>query len=370
MSEQLAFIRKKGGGLAKVTEKVLWTNPSPSASFAQQAVTLSDSIDNYDYIAIKSKPTTGNTDPFIATYLKEDVRKSVTGSTTNHNVMSIACNVGAAYVRRVFYTSDTQITFDHSYQINAASTGNAYNIPLQVLGLNIDTDDKVIDYEIVALGEATNTVTTAVSVTLNDSLSNYAYIVLSMTPVTDGAYIPSRYPTTPLQDIVEVDYFKRHTINGAFVTGNTGSASHQTTTFTYVDDTHITYQKSTNPSRPIYVYGIKATRKEVKKPEKYDVLPFQALPANTAISFTTKGGAKAIWITCKTQSSGTDGMILTNVNPYTGEIDNNTIYRTRTASLNTFNINTGRSFTVTNGTISSSILSSSAYYISCAYTYE
>ena len=103
--------------------------------------------------------------------------------------------------------------------------------------------------------------------------------------------------------------------------------------------------------------------------DKYDVLPFKSLPANTAISFTTKGKAKAIWMICKTQSSGTDALVLTNVNPNTGEIDNNTIYRARTASLGTFDINTGRSFTVTDNAISSSFLSSSGFYISCAYTY-
>lgn len=104
--------------------------------------------------------------------------------------------------------------------------------------------------------------------------------------------------------------------------------------------------------------------------DKYDILPFKSLPANTAISFTTKGKAKAVWIVGKTQTSGTDCIILTNVNPTTGEIDNNIIYRTRTASLGTFDINTDRSFTITSNTISSGFLSSSAFYISCAYTYE
>ena len=54
MSEKLCTLRTKGGGGGKYTETSLWTNPSPTSSFSGQTVTLSDSVSNYKYIAIKS----------------------------------------------------------------------------------------------------------------------------------------------------------------------------------------------------------------------------------------------------------------------------------------------------------------------------
>ena len=253
MSETLCTLRGTGGGGgAKLVETVLWTNSAPTSQFGAQEITLSDSIDNYDYIAIRyacnnSNQTGASVSDDIS--LVSNVKNWGYNTSTYHNLGNLGSEISNnnIYCRSVFYISTTSLRFANAYQVGTATSANAACIPLAVIGIK-----------------------------------------------------------------------------------NMGG---------------------------------------VRTDEKYDILPFKSLPGNTAISFTTKGEAKAIWITCKAQSSGTDSMILTNVNPNTGEIDNNTIYRTRTASLNTFDINTGRSFTVTNGTISSSNLSSSAYYISCAYTY-
>ena len=248
MSETLCTLRGAGGGGGgKLVETVLWTNPSPTSAFSAQAVTLSETIDNYDYIKIL-------------------FRKS-TSDATSYNLMTDVSTWTTIYI-----SGDT----DRGFRL----LGN----------------------------------------TIVSSSTNYRACTC-----------------------VNTDHTKVQIGN---VSGGGGTS--------YII--------------PTAIIGIK-NMGGIRTNEKYDILPFKSLPGNTAISFTTKGEAKAIWITCKAQSSGTDSMILTNVNPNTGEIDNNTIYRTRTASLNTFDINTGRSFTVTNGTISSSNLSSSAYYISCAYTY-
>ena len=54
MSEKLASIEKKGGG--KMSETVLWTNPSPSSNRSgTNTITLSESYENYDFIRIKFK---------------------------------------------------------------------------------------------------------------------------------------------------------------------------------------------------------------------------------------------------------------------------------------------------------------------------
>ena len=52
MSEQLASLHGKGVSIKRTT---LWTNPSPSATFAAQSITLSDDMSNYDEIEIKGK---------------------------------------------------------------------------------------------------------------------------------------------------------------------------------------------------------------------------------------------------------------------------------------------------------------------------
>lgn len=251
MSETLCTLRTKGGGGgAKIVETVLWTNSAPTSAFTSQTVTLSDDMNNYDYLKIRyafstSAQADANCNEIVMPIA--EFKKSLNSSTANALDSISGASSTTRYTRFVFYASDTGVLIGSSITSGSSTQNNNACIPLAIIGIK-----------------------------------------------------------------------------------NMG--------------------------------GIRTN-------EKYDVLPFKSLPANTAISFTTKGEAKAIWITCKAQSSGTDSMILTNVNPYTGEIDNDTIYRARTSALNTFDINTGRSFTVTNGTISSSYLSSAAYYISCAYTY-
>lgn len=266
MSEQLAFIRKKGGGLAKVTEKVLWTNPSPSSNFAAQNVTLSDSLDNYKYIKLVYRYAT-NYDLSMEDILSVDEFKKyqVNSTASGAGTMGMISASNGAYVRPYYYVNSTTVQFVSAYQVGTTTSNTGWLIPLQIIGVNIATDDKYTDYEIVPLGQGTSAATTALTITLNDSLSNYAYIGVSLSDIISDKYIPSTQATYPLQIVSEVDYFKRNNVNGYFVTGGTGSASYQTVTYAYVDDTHITAQKTTSTSRPYYVYGIKATRKEPKK---------------------------------------------------------------------------------------------------------
>ena len=49
----MGFYRCGSGGGGTLKETVLWTNGSPTASFAPQDVTLSDDIDNYDFLKIE-----------------------------------------------------------------------------------------------------------------------------------------------------------------------------------------------------------------------------------------------------------------------------------------------------------------------------
>jgi hypothetical protein len=58
-------------------EVTLWENPSPTSAFANQTVTLSDSLDNYNYIAISYIYTSATpaTDASVALMSVEDFKK-------------------------------------------------------------------------------------------------------------------------------------------------------------------------------------------------------------------------------------------------------------------------------------------------------
>ena len=63
--------------------------------------------------------------------------------------------------------------------------------------------------------------------------------------------------------------------------------------------------------------------------DSYDTLDWVSIAANGSIPvFTTKGRAKAIWLTRYITSSPYNNKVVTytNVNPTTGEIDNESIY--------------------------------------------
>lgn len=141
MAEKLCTLRTKGGGGgAKYTETSLWTNPSSTSDFAAQTVNLSDSIDNYKYIAIDycfNKNNTGITNRAI--YKVDDFKKALKDNNTNHNTIGINIEDSSNYghSRAVFYVSSTSVAFSLGYRLGASSSSNAaIIIPLEILGLN------------------------------------------------------------------------------------------------------------------------------------------------------------------------------------------------------------------------------------------
>ena len=123
----------------RMTETTLWTNPNPSSLYSNGTVTLSDDIDNYDYIKFTYKPWTTSSQIMSSLYPLSDVKLSVSGNSTNHSVMSMICNLSdnSNFARRVYYASDTSITFNASYQINASNSSANTNIPQQIIGCKL-----------------------------------------------------------------------------------------------------------------------------------------------------------------------------------------------------------------------------------------
>ena len=114
------------------TETTLWTNSSPTSSFASQTVTLSQDIDNFDFLKITARASTTSDKRIGVIISVSDFKNTVT---TGQGASLGICggNSGAHARRAVAYTSDTQVWFS-----GAASGGTAYNntaIPVSISGL-------------------------------------------------------------------------------------------------------------------------------------------------------------------------------------------------------------------------------------------
>lgn len=121
-----------------MTPTVLWTNSSPTSSFDGQTVTLSDDMDNYDYIAVKyAYSSAENNNASTCIYSVEDFKKGVSASSTKRNMMSLGIiNINnQPHIRGVYYVTNTSINFGGCYRVNYASTANSNAIPLQIVGL-------------------------------------------------------------------------------------------------------------------------------------------------------------------------------------------------------------------------------------------
>lgn len=56
----LDLINENTNEITKLKRKILWTNPGPTSSFSAQTITLSESLDNYEYYEILFKQTNTN----------------------------------------------------------------------------------------------------------------------------------------------------------------------------------------------------------------------------------------------------------------------------------------------------------------------
>lgn len=100
--------------------------------------------------------------------------------------------------------------------------------------------------------------------------------------------------------------------------------------------------------------------------EKYDMLPFKSITGGTTPTFATKGLAKGCWLYF-TSTSGTG--VLTNVNPYTGELETSKCWRCM-GNTTTIEQYTNNYFVISNGTVAlDQRYSGTTYNMALAYTY-
>ena len=118
-----------GGGIVQYTETTLWTNASPTANFSATSITLSDDVENYDFIKIiwcRGKGYTSSLNSCLVqipwtngdnTHLNMQGRNSSSASFTTRNINALSGNtitLGAA----------------------GGQADNGSCIPLQVIGIN------------------------------------------------------------------------------------------------------------------------------------------------------------------------------------------------------------------------------------------
>ena len=125
MSEQLASLHKKGGGDLK--ETVLWTNPSPTSSFNAQTITLSDDMNNYQFLKVVSRIS--KTDSTERVY---EIEPSKFYDMCIRGTIS-----GVSWIRIISKQSDTTVSSSTSYRVNASGTSTDNAIPVQISGLKL-----------------------------------------------------------------------------------------------------------------------------------------------------------------------------------------------------------------------------------------
>ena len=136
MAETLCTLRTKGGGVAKQTETVLWTNPSPSSSFAGQTVTLSDDIKNYDYVGIRCSAGSNYPNGTYIYYKVADIlsNQAVINTYKTWLISSDQSTAVARYRQFTVASNGTDLTFSGGYRQNNVSNNNDC-IPFAIIGI-------------------------------------------------------------------------------------------------------------------------------------------------------------------------------------------------------------------------------------------
>lgn len=147
------YATQQGGS----TETVLWTNNSPTSSFAVQSVTLSDDYTNYDYLEFYFRSTTSDD-----TEYRDIIPTSVLAKSTSASTCTIG-NSSSSKIRSrgIYATSNTSIRISDCYPLNSTSASNTSVIPTKIVGISVALPPSVGN---VKVGTFTNTAGTDVTV--------------------------------------------------------------------------------------------------------------------------------------------------------------------------------------------------------------
>lgn len=136
------------GGGGGYSETELWRNPSPTANFAAQDVTLSESLSGYDAVKIVWKgvntnsatPDNWRSDATAISQIYELTNVSSRTSATGRIFMGATAYTGSTYtyVRRIWFANTNNLASIHigpTQRTDNANSNAAYNIPLLIAGV-------------------------------------------------------------------------------------------------------------------------------------------------------------------------------------------------------------------------------------------
>lgn len=121
------------GAVSSVQETVLWTNSSPTTNFSSQTITLSEDIDNFEYLKIKALGSTTNNLEINIYISVEDFKKGGNSGAVAGPAL-YGANSGGTARRALYYKTDTTILVDNAE--GGASTFNNIAIPVEISGIN------------------------------------------------------------------------------------------------------------------------------------------------------------------------------------------------------------------------------------------
>ena len=165
------------GGGEVTTESILWTNSSPTSTFAAQGVTLSDAISNYDDIRIYIRQSTSSATDGWVTYSAEKVKTFVQTSDTPISVTGVRnSSANKSLGRCMYYTDDTHLQFGSAFIFGGNNTtDNTYVIPTKICGLKKSGESGTINY---ANPDVTSAGTIAASSSVNVSTTQKAKLII------------------------------------------------------------------------------------------------------------------------------------------------------------------------------------------------
>ena len=124
----------------KMSETILWTNPSPASSISQQVKSLdSGKFSDYTYIKVVFRGGTSTAGQQHETSVIMPMSEFVL--TNDANLCFFLCGAyrsdGNNYVRRVWYKSDTSFNIGTGQRTTDNVNSNSSVIPYKVIGLKI-----------------------------------------------------------------------------------------------------------------------------------------------------------------------------------------------------------------------------------------
>lgn len=125
----------KCGGGGALSETVLWTNPSPTANFASQEVTLSDDMTNYQYVALYWKYNKAGTKDIKMIIPVDDFIYTSVETAKNLPKIFMGSRGTNTFVRDMAYISNTTVTFSNAVRVNIAGNDSSYCLPTKICGL-------------------------------------------------------------------------------------------------------------------------------------------------------------------------------------------------------------------------------------------